>query len=291
MSLDGILLIDKKEGMTSFQVVKRVKSYLGVNKAGHSGTLDKAATGLLIVCVNRATSVQSIFMQEFKRYEAELCQGIQTDTLDSYGKVVKRCEIRNYNNREVQEVFAKFLGSIEQVPPVYSAIHKNGLRLYQRARMGQKVKAGARKVSIKELKLLENRNGFIRFEAEVSKGTYIRSLARDIATELGTCAYLFSLRRTEIGPFRVEKAVEVGDVKAHHIIPLKKALNHLPGVEIEERKADLLIKGIPLNRLFPSELLDSIPEGYSRFTSRGNLLAIVEKKDRIRYFKVFSRID
>jgi len=288
MDLDGIVLIDKEESMTSFQVVKKVKSFLGLKKAGHTGTLDKAATGLLIVCTNRATSVQAIFLQYPKRYIAKMCMGIETDTLDRYGKVIKRCSIRNYTESEIEEVFNNFLGVIEQVPPVYSAIHHNGLRLYQRVRMGQKVKSTARKVCIRELKLLENRPGFLRFEAEVSSGTYIRSLVRDIASELGTCAYLSYLQRTTIGRYRVDEAVKIKDLKPNCIIPLEKALRDLQEIEIEEKKASLLLKGTPLQRLFPREELEKISEGYSRVMSGGRLLAILEKKQKVRYFKIFS---
>jgi len=288
MDLDGILLLDKDEGMTSFEAVRKVKKILRVKKAGHSGTLDKAASGLLIVCLERATSVQNLFMSRFKRYRAILTLGQQTDTLDRYGIVVKNAEIPLLTEDTVREVFRGFMGKTLQVPPLYSAIHRNGERLYRRALSGERPEVPPREVEIRELSLLMLEPRRISFEVLASKGTYIRSLGRDIAGALGTCGYLTYLRRLEIGPFRVEDAVRIEEIDERvRILSLDEALSDLPQISLDPGKLMLVYNGIPPSMLLPEEQQQKLDSGLYRMVCQGMLVAIVEKDTQLEYFRVF----
>ena len=289
MDLDGIILIDKDEGITSFNTVQKVKSCLGVGKAGHAGTLDKAASGLLVVCLNRATGVQNLFMSAFKRYIATLLLGMETDTLDRYGKTVKTSSVFEYSDEDVNSVLKKFQGKTKQVPPYFSAIHKDGKRLYKRALEGENITIEPREIEIKEISLLENRKDKITFEVLASKGTYIRSLGRDIAHELDTCGYLINLRRKESGFFSVGDAFKLEEInKETSVIPLQKALNHIPQINVTPDMASMIFNGVSLNRIFPEDKWNPLVCGYYRVTLGSKLIAIIEKREYPRYFRVFK---
>lgn len=289
VDLDGIILIDKEEGITSFHTVQKVKSRLGVKKAGHAGTLDKAASGLLVVCINRATGVQNLFMSAFKRYRAELLLGKETDTLDRYGKTVKTSRVYEYGDDDVNFVLKKFLGKTKQVPPYFSAIHKDGKRLYKRALDGENITIEPREIEIKEISLLKNRKDRMTFEVLASKGTYIRSLGRDIARELDTCGYLINLRRLESGFFSVGNAVKLDEInEGTAVIPLNKALNHIPQINVAPDMASMIFNGVSLNRIFPEDEWNVLVYGYYRVTLGSRLIAIIEKREYPRYFRVFK---
>jgi tRNA pseudouridine55 synthase len=269
MDLDGILLLDKDEGMTSFEAVRKVKKLLGAKKAGHSGTLDKSASGLLIVCLERATSVQNLFMSRFKQYRAILTLGQETDTLDRYGIVVKNEEIPILTEDRVGEVFRGFMGKTLQVPPLYSAIHQNGKRLYRRVLSGERPEVSPREVEIRELRLLKLEPGRISFEVLASKGTYIRSLGRDIAGALGSCGYLTYLRRFQIGPFRVEDAVRIEEIDEQvRILSLEEALSDLPQISLGSEKLMRVYNGVPPAVLLPARVCSLRS---SRRTQRSNI--------------------
>jgi tRNA pseudouridine55 synthase len=288
MDLDGILLLDKDEGMTSFEAVRKVKKLLGAKKAGHSGTLDKSASGLLIVCLERATSVQNLFMSRFKRYRAILTLGQETDTLDRYGIVVKNEEIPILTEDRVGEVFRGFMGKTQQVPPLYSAIHQNGKRLYRRVLSGERPEVPPREVEIRELRLLKLEPGRISFEVLASKGTYIRSLGRDIAGALGSCGYLTYLRRFQIGPFRVEDAVRIEEIDEQvRILSLEEALSDLPQISLGSEKLMRVYNGVPPAVLLPEAQLQKLDPGLYRMVCQGMLVAIVEKDATLEYFRVF----
>ena len=205
---DGaVLLIDKPEGLTSFDVVKRVRAGTGVKKVGHAGTLDPLATGLLIVLVARpATRLQEAFMHLPKTYEGTVRFGERTPSHDAETDVAERTDVSGLTRADVEAVRDQFVGEIEQVPPMYSAVKVDGERLYKKARRGETVDRPPRQVRIDALELLDWARPDLRVRVDCSKGTYIRSLARDLGDTLEVGAHLTALRRTHIGPYAVSSA-------------------------------------------------------------------------------------
>jgi tRNA pseudouridine55 synthase len=291
VDIDGIMLVDKDEGMTSFEVVRKLKACLKVKKAGHTGTLDKAASGLLIVCINKASAVQSILMINDKLYRAIISLGKETDTLDRYGRVVKEEKVEEYSENRVRTVLERYTGRISQIPPAYSAIHHKGERLYKKALRGDVPHITPREVEIKTLRLLKNEIGEVTIEVCASKGTYIRSLARDIANSLGTCGHLASLRRLEIGPFSVNEALRLEEiVDRSQVMPLGKALEYLPQVAVNQEEAKKILNGFPPETVFDGA---QTPEDtvFFRVLWGKRLIAIIEKGTSLKYFKVFGNYE
>lgn len=202
-----VLLVDKDRGMTSFDVIRKLRKILKVKKMGHAGTLDPMATGLLIVCVQKATKLVEQFMGLEKEYTGRICFGLSTTTDDAEGEPLERGPVEQIDLDKIRNEADLFVGEIEQVPPVYSAIHKNGKRAYQLAREGKEVKMEARKVQVNRFDVLDFNPPEAKFLVRCSKGTYIRSLARDMGDRLESRGHLSELRRTAIGEFRVEDAL------------------------------------------------------------------------------------
>lgn len=202
----AILLVDKPLGMSSFGVIRRLRHFLGVKKIGHAGTLDPAATGLLICLVGRpATRLQDHFMGLGKTYTGTLRLGQTTASYDAESEVVEEHDASGVTDEAIEAARRQFLGEIEQRPPMYSAVKMGGERLYKKARRGETVERPPRPVTIYRFDV-ERRGDDVDFEVECSKGTYIRTLAHDLGQVLGVGAHLTALRRTAIGPYRVEKA-------------------------------------------------------------------------------------
>ena len=211
--MQGVVFIDKPAGMTSFDVIKRLRVVTEIRKIGHAGTLDPFATGLLIVCISRqATKCIDEFTQLDKTYTAMLKLGEKTDTADIEGKLIEVNDIPENVEQNIDKVFSSFLGKIDQVPPQFSAIKKGGVRLYKTARKGIQVEVEPRKVFIHTLSFLNYQKPYLEFSSTVSKGTYIRSLGEDIAAKLGTVGHLTELRRDAIGPFSVNDALSLEDI-------------------------------------------------------------------------------
>ncbi|HYE96513.1 MAG TPA: tRNA pseudouridine(55) synthase TruB [Rubricoccaceae bacterium] len=203
----GAFLVDKPPRLTSFAVVRRVRRALGIKKVGHAGTLDPMATGLLVVLVGRvATRAQDAFMGLPKTYTGTLRLGETTPSFDADTPVDVRVPADHVTDADLEAVRARFEGEITQVPPVFSAIKVGGQRLYQKARKGMEVEVPPRRVAIYRLAWTGRRGADVDFEVECSKGTYVRSLAHDVGQALGVGAHLVALRRTAIGPYRVEDA-------------------------------------------------------------------------------------
>lgn len=198
----GILLFYKNPGKTSFGALGRIKKRFETKKVGHAGTLDKFASGLLILLIGRATKLNSYFSGLDKSYLATLELGIETDTLDPEGEILQRAEVPSY--QALQKILPSFKGGQEQVPPVYSAIHVQGKRAYQRVRSGEHVEMTPRNITIHEINPFSMEKSQFVFEVSCSKGTYIRALGRDIAKAAGSCGFLSALERTSIGPFSIK---------------------------------------------------------------------------------------
>jgi tRNA pseudouridine55 synthase len=276
--ISGLLLIDKPAGPTSFEVVRRVRRALGVRKAGHGGTLDPFATGLLLLCLGEATKLVPFLMPEPKTYRAVVKLGEETDTQDPTGQVTARSE-KLPEPDEIYQAAARFLGEIEQVPPMYSALRHHGERLYKMARRGETVEVKPRQVTIYRLEVQEVALPLVTMEVTSSQGTYIRTLAADLGRALGCGAHLAALRRLAVGPFKVEEALALEALReftseelASRIIPLAECLPGFRALSVGPEKAEFLRYGRALpwaeNNLTPGERV--------RVLTDGALLAVAE---------------
>ena len=239
--VDGILLIDKERGPTSHDVVARVRSESGEWNVGHAGTLDPLATGLLVLCLGRALKVVEFMEGHDKEYEVAVRLGRTTETDDAEGRVVTERDAGAVTRESLVAAAAKFTGEIRQRPPAYSAVRVGGRRLYQYARAGEPVEAPERAVVIREFALLSFEPPLARFRVRCSKGTYIRSLARDLGESLACGGSVEALRRTASGPFRVEQAVS--DFAREAVMPVDAGLAHLPEVRLSPEDASRFLKG------------------------------------------------
>jgi tRNA pseudouridine55 synthase len=238
MRIDGLLIADKPEGMTSLDVVREVKRRLGAKRAGHIGTLDPFATGVLPIAVNEGTKLIPFINDELKEYEATLKLGEETTTDDLTGSVVSTGPWEDVSLDAIRSAFQTFLGKIRQIPPMFSAIKRKGRPLYRLARKGVEVERREREVEIFCLQTEQISLPRIRFKVSCSKGTYIRALARDIGKKIGCGAHLIQLRRVRSGPFTLEQAVSWERLKEMSttqpsfpgLIPLEQALPSLPEV-------------------------------------------------------------
>lgn len=254
MQPSGIFIIDKPEEMSSAKLVAIVKRILCVRKAGHTGTLDPFATGVMICCVNQATKLARFFLSGGKSYEATLTLGVETDTQDVTGSVIAVCENINFTRETIASALNRFLGETDQQPPVYSALKHKGKRLYRLAREGRPVQKPARRISISSIKLLSADPPDIRFRVTCSSGTYIRTLCADIGKALGCGAHLRLLRRTEVCGFRIEDALQLSTLESlarsgkgfDRMISMAGALTEFPEVVAENDVVRMIHHGQPL---------------------------------------------
>lgn len=252
-NVHGILLLDKPAGITSNQALQKVKRLFNAKKAGHTGSLDKPATGLLPICLGEATKLSSYLLDADKEYFA-ICQlGSMTSTGDAAGEVVDEKPVPILNKERIESVLAEFLGEIEQVPPMYSALKQNGERLYKLAYEGKEVERKARAVTIHDIRLLDFSEDRLEIQVRCSKGTYIRTLAEDIGNCLGCGGHIAELRRTGAGSFKAEQMVTLDKLEALNeqgfdgldslLLPMDQAVIRLPEVELEESTAVYLSNG------------------------------------------------
>jgi tRNA pseudouridine55 synthase len=276
--LSGLLLIDKPAGPSSFEVVRRVRKALKARKAGHGGTLDPFATGLLLLLIGEATKLVPFLMPEPKTYRATVKLGEETDTQDPTGEVTARSD-RLPEPDEIYAAAARFVGEIEQVPPMYSALRHHGERLYQMARRGETVEVKPRQVTIYELTVQEVALPLVTLEVTCSSGTYIRTLAADLGKALGCGAHLAALRRLAVGPFKVEEALALAAMRelnreelASRIIPLADCLPGFRALSVGPEEEEILRYGRPLP--WPGD--DLTPGERVRVLAAGKLLAVAE---------------
>ncbi|OPL15988.1 MAG: hypothetical protein AVO38_01625 [delta proteobacterium ML8_D] len=264
--LDGILVMDKAFGPTSFQIVQRVRKRLKVKKVGHAGTLDPLATGVLPICLGRATKIVQFIMSGHKIYQGTMLLGVATDTYDAAGKVTEQKALPlNLDQTFLQKAAKEFTGRLFQPPPPFSAVKHNGKPLYKFARQGIMVQKESRPVQVFSFEILGVRLPEVDFRVHCSKGTYVRSLVHDLGSNLGCGAHVTRLRRTKSGPFNIENAMKMETldevVKSKRLldvlIPVEKALAHIPAIEIDNEMAAELRNGHPvfLDRL--KELMES----------------------------------
>lgn len=229
-----VINLNKDKGITSQEAVTKVKRFFKVKKAGHAGTLDPLATGVLLVCLNEATKITGHLSDLDKEYLAVIKLGEATDTYDCEGRIVRRVADFEVSVSEISKIIKMFIGDIEQTPPMYSAIKLNGEPLYKLARRGIEVEIQPRKVSIYSIELLNYEAPFLSLKVSCSKGTYIRSLCNDIGNVLGIGAHLTELKRTKIGHFTIEQSAKLEELpgKNEALHTIDYALKHIPEVRL-----------------------------------------------------------
>ncbi len=237
-NLAGFFNIDKPYGITSHDVVSKVRRGISMKKVGHAGTLDPLATGVLVICVGGATRLSDYVMHTHKRYHAEIVLGVATTTYDAEGEITLQQPAEHITQADVEAHLPQFIGTIQQLPPMYSAIKKGGKKLYELARAGQTIELEPRTITIHELNILAWTNTTFTLDIVCQAGTYIRSLAHDLGQALGVGAHLGGLRRTESGAFRVEDALNLEQVIAdgtweQHLIAPVDGLKHLPPIYLD----------------------------------------------------------
>lgn len=298
--LNGIVVVDKPAGITSAGVVARIKRLFGAQKAGHTGTLDPFATGVLICCLNRATRLSRFFLEGSKTYEALLHLGVETDTQDATGSTVARHPIDHITEAMIVETAGRFAGEIAQVPPVYSALKHEGTPLYKLARRGTAIQKPARPVTIERIDVVGVKLPEVRFAVSCSSGTYIRTLCADMGRDLGCGGHLKALRRTRCCGFAIADAVDLEGLErsgeqtvlASTVIGMRDALHFMPETIVDERLSRKIINGI---RLLPEDLA-SVPEVSDRgvfkvIDSDGRLIAVMREPEADGYYNyccVFS---
>jgi len=295
----GLFIIDKPAGLTSARVVSILKKLSGAKKAGHTGTLDPFATGVLICCINEATKISRFFLGGNKKYAARLCLGVETDTQDFTGKVISTCREFDFPNKAIQTAFKKFEGLIEQLPPAYSALKHNGIPLYVLARKGRPVQKPARKVHIFDIKIIEADLPEIVFDVSCSAGTYIRTLCADIGKVLGCGGHLKELRRIESCGFDIREASTIEDLEKlasdgnlpDRLISMSDALPDMPSHTADDVLIEKISRGKTITErdIYPEKL--NGPDNFIKVVNKDNeLLAILNKAvDKYGYCCVINR--
>lgn len=268
--MNGILLINKPLCYTSHDIVNKVRRVLHTKKVGHCGTLDPMASGVLVVCVNKATKAIQFMTSEDKEYIATIQLGKATDTYDLEGQILEEIEYRNDITKEnILHVLKQFKGKQEQLPPVYSAVKVNGKKLYEYARKGQEVEIQPRSIEIFSLDLLSFEKNEITIKVHCSKGTYIRSLCVDIAEKLGYPGVMSALIRTKSGHFSLEDCITVEQLENndYELISVDQALDHLPSLTIDDE-----------NIVYHGKTISSSLNGQVAIKNKeGHILAVYEQ--------------
>ena len=297
-NVDGVVLLDKPAGLSSNHALQRVRRVLAAAKAGHAGTLDPAATGMLPLCFGQATKTCGIILGARKAYRARLRLGAATDSGDAQGMIVSEAEVPTFDTARVADVLRGFLGASEQVPPMVSALKHGGERLYDLARRGESVPRTARRIELHHIELIGIARDEVEFDVECSKGTYVRVLAEDVAARLGTVGHLAALRRLWVAPFEHEPMVSLDDVLAwgaapgtvgaspSWLRPLDCGLIGLTRIDLGAMDSASILHG----RTIRSET--GLPAGTTvrAYDARGALLGLLEvtRDDRLQVIRLMA---
>lgn len=281
--MNGILIINKEKNWTSHDVVAKIRKITG-EKVGHTGTLDPLATGVLPILIGKGTKFSKYLIEHDKVYEVELELGKKTDTADAEGRIIEEKNVdEEYINANLQKVLKSFIGKQEQIPPMYSAIKKNGKKLYEYARAGEKVEIEPRKIEIYNIELLKYEDKCINLKVSCSKGTYIRSLCEDIAEKLNTVGYMRNLNRLQVGKFKIENAIKIEDVNLEsiqeHLITLEELLKENDSIYLSNKKLKLFLNGVNL-RISNNDGLYKIYDD-NKFIGTGTVKNSLLKRDII----------
>ena len=246
--MNGIIIVNKPQGFTSQDVVSKIKKILNEKKAGHTGTLDPLATGVLPVLLGNSTKLSKYLIEHDKTYVAKIHLGQKTETGDNEGKVIEKKGVPELSVSKVEDILNSFLGKQKQLPPMYSAIKVNGKKLYEYARNGETADIPEREIEVYSISLISFVNNEIEFEAKVSKGTYIRTLCEDIAKALGTVGFMAKLQRTVVDRFKIEDSytfeqIEKGEYK---FWTMEEIFKELPKLNLNSRKKELFLNGVML---------------------------------------------
>ena len=266
--INGFLLVNKDPGITSSRVVQIVKKKFQLKKVGHLGTLDPMATGLLIIAINRATKFASLLLQSEKSYRAEATLGIQTDTDDAEGEAISSKKV-DITELEIKETLLTFLGASYQLPPDYSALKYKGKPMYKYARDGIKVEKTERKIFIKNIQNILIEIPKVSFDITCSKGTYIRSIARDMGARLGCGAHLSGLIRTSQEKFMLSDACSLDDINLEGLISLEKAFEDLDFIKLNEKDSKAFIHGRSIEIDFDHTNLLRVYDSANQFIAIG----------------------
>ena len=292
--MDGILVIDKPQGLTSHDVVNSVRRITRTRKVGHAGTLDPFATGVLVLGFNQGTKALTFMKGDEKEYYATLRLGVETDTLDRDGRIVAETPCPDISYEEMERILVSFIGRQNQVPPKFAAIKKDGVPLYKLARKGIDVEVPPREIEIYGITLVNLSLPDVSFKVRCSSGTYIRSLARDIGAKIGCGGHLEALRRIQSGKFTIDKAIpldrlkEMGSGWSEAAVEVREALSLLD-IEVDQGKAEIIRMGKEL-------LLEEVvagglaPEGMFMLTCNKELVAVAELAEgrKVHLLRVFN---
>ncbi len=259
--MNGVLNVFKNKGMSSFDVVRKIKFTAKEKKVGHTGTLDPEAEGVLPVCLGKATKIIDYIMNSRKVYKVKLLLGKNTTTYDLEGEVVKERDASHIKENDVKETILSFVGGYDQVPPMYCALKQNGVRLYQLARQGIEVEREARRINIYDICEIEYDLPYVSFKVTCSKGTYIRSLCYDIGEKLNVGATMVNLIRTETSVFKEENSINIEDLTPEnindYIISIEDALSSYPKLTVNTSFTKLLVNGV---KVYDRRLSDEVIE-------------------------------
>lgn len=271
--MDGILIINKEKNMTSRDVVNRVCKIFNTKKVGHTGTLDPIASGVLVICIGKATKLVEIITANDKEYIATVKLGILTDTLDMDGNIIEEKKV-SLKKEDLVHALNSFIGFYEQEVPIYSAVKINGKKLYEYARENKKVELPKRKVQIKSIELLDFTNEEYKFKVEVSKGTYIRSLIKDINDRLGIIGTMSSLVRTKQGNFNIENSFTLSDLELnkYNILSINDVLKDDNCVIINDTFYNFIKNGMIIDNIYEKDTVT--------FVYNNNVVAIYKKYDK-----------
>jgi tRNA pseudouridine55 synthase len=303
-TLNGIIVIDKPPNITSAKVVAAVKKALNAGKVGHAGTLDPFAEGVLVCCLNQATRLAGFLLHSPKKYVAVLKLGEETDTQDCTGTVVATSEPNGLSQQTIQNVIKSFKGTVDQLPPVYSALKHKGVPLYRLARRGQPVQKPPRRVHIYDIKAAHIALPLVRFEVACSAGTYIRTLGADIGKALGCGGHLHALKRVESSGFRLAQATPLSALEevvrnrklTQQIISMKDALPAMPEYCVPDRLVQKIRHGqiLTVHDLSEPHGSKGIRDAHIKIVDqKGNLVAVVERNaadNRLNYCCVFAEL-
>ena len=282
--MNGVIVLDKPAGMSSASAVEHVKRRLGAKRAGHGGTLDPIATGVLPICLDEATKLAQYLLADDKAYEADLVLGVETDTLDRTGRVTATREVA-VTRDQLLAALAKRTGEQDQIPPMYSAIKQGGVRLYHRARAGIEIEREPRRIRIDALELLDFAPPYARIAIACSKGTYVRSLVADLGTDVGCGAHMTELRRTRSGVFTLAQANDLDRLDDPHLVAMTEA-TRLPKVTAPSDLVPRIRSGVQL----PPELFAAPKDvRFQLLDEAGSLVAVAHVEGaKVVYDRVFK---
>lgn len=281
--MNGILNIFKPKGMSSFDIVRVVKKVAKTGKVGHTGTLDPEATGVLPVCIGRATKIIDYIMDSEKVYEVTFKLGIRTTTYDLEGEILEEKDTSNLSNEDILGVVKEFIGEYSQVPPMYSALKKNGVRLYELARQGIEVEREGRLINIYNIEDIKINNPYVSMKVTCSKGTYIRSLCYDIGEKLGVFATMTDLNRSKTSVFSQENSISVNDLTEEniddYIVTMEEALSKYEAITVHGKYVKLLVNGVRVadNRFTKDKIINN--RLYRVYDEDSNFIGLGERNN------------